>query len=419
MDRGPYRPRTLADTLRRAARTFPSILVTGPRQSGKTTLLRTEFEDSHEYVSVERPDVRERAQSDPIAFLDEHPSPVILDEIQYTPELLSYIKSRIDADRRPARFIFSGSQSFAVMKGISESLAGRIAVTTLHPFSVDEAGDAPNRGTLDELLDAVFEPVGRPPGSAGGPPVTDWLLRGGFPELRANPDVDRKLWFAGYVQTYLQRDVRDLLNVGDLDTFNRFVGCLAARNGALLNMTDLGRDLAVSGPTVRRWISVLEASHLLFLVGPYHRNFGKRLTKSPKPYFLDPGLLTFLLGIHAEEPLLHGPTIGSIFEAAVLGEWVKAFAHRGEPPSIHFWRSTGGHEVDFVIERNQRLYAIEVKATRTPLSRHADGLRRWLELAGPQARGVLACNVDAPVSLGGGVHAVPWHLGWVWPRDRS
>jgi hypothetical protein len=235
------------------------------------------------------------------------------------------------------------------------------------------------------------------------------LLRGGYPEPRFNADVDRQLWCSGYVQTYLQRDVRDLLNVGDLSTFTGFIQLCAARSGCLLNMTGLARDAGISGPTVKRWLSVLEASHLIQLVRPYHQNYGKRITKGPKLYFLDTGLLTFLLGLHQREALLQGPSFGPVFETTVVAEWVKAFAHRGEPASLYFFRSPD-LEVDLIVERNQRLYGIEVKATSTPVPRHADSLRKWLRLAGDRAQGVVACAIDAPTPLAPGVRAVPWQL---------
>jgi hypothetical protein len=411
-----YLPRMLTTVVHRALRTFPAVLVTGARQSGKTTFLRHEFSGSHRYVSLERPEVRARASSDPVAFFAEHPPPVILDEIQYAPLLLHHVKDRIDSDRRPGRWLLTGSQSFEVMRGVSQSLAGRVAVLRLEPLCVSETRRRP-LVPIDRLMQRVFGKArtrSRPGTSPAAEPVdlADWLLRGGFPEPRLHRRVDRQLWFSSYVATYLERDVRNLAQVGDLSAFGRFLSLVAGRNGGLLNMADLGRDAGVTGPTAKHWLGVLEASDIVHLLRPYHRNFGKRVRKGPKLYIIDPGLTTHLLGLHSREAVLQGPSLGGLVEAAVLGEWLKAFRCRGAHPPLYFWRSSDGHEVDFVIENEGRLYAIEVKATATPTPQHAAGLARWLELAGSEARAVLACRVDRPVGLAPGIRAVPWHLAW-------
>lgn len=412
-----YLARHLAEALRRASRTFPAILVTGPRQCGKTTLLREELGKTHRYVSLERPDVRDRAARDPVAFLDENSPPVILDEIQQAPDLLHHIKDRIDADRKPGRWILSGSQSFPLMRGITQTLAGRIAILKLAPLSVGEAAGLPAAGSLDDLLDRVFGGKSRARALAirrGFDPddTADWLLRGGYPEPRANPAVDRNLWFSSYVQTYLERDVRDLIQVGDLRDFGRFLALIAASSGRLLNFADLAREIGVTGPTAKRWLSVLEASQIVTLLRPYHRNFGKRLTKAPKVALNDPGLATWLLGLHAPEALMQGPNLGALFETAVISEWIKAIDAAGDGTTLHHWRASGGLEIDLVIERDGLLYGIEAKATATPTPQHAEPLGRWLELAGPKARGVIACRVEEPVTLRPSIRAVPWHFCW-------
>jgi predicted AAA+ superfamily ATPase len=411
----PYVPRHLSATLRRALRTFPAVFVSGPRQAGKTTLLREELARTHRFVSFERLDIRARAKNDPVAFFEENPPPVILDEIQYVPELLHFLKDRIDNDRKPGQWVLSGSQSFALMRGITQTLAGRIAILTLTPLSVTEVVGAKPPRSIDALLHHAFEGRRSASGAASEervPDAADWLLRGGYPEPRLNPEVDRKLWFAGYVQTYLERDVRDLLQVGDLHDFGRFLTLVAANTGRLLNFSDLAREIGVTGPTAKRWLSVLEASQVVHLLRPYHKNFGKRITKAPKVVVIDPGLATWLTGLHEKEAVLNGPSFGSLFETAVIAEWIKAFHDAGEPSTLHYWRSSTGLEVDLVIERNGVLYGVEVKSTATPMPQHADALAQWLALAGRKARGVLACRVDAPVTLRPGIRAVPWHLGW-------
>lgn len=402
-----YVPRGLAATIRRAARTFPVVLVTGSRQAGKTTLLREEFGRGRGYVSLERPDVRERALADPVAFLEDHEPPLILDEVQHAPELLPWIKDAVDQDRRPGRWLLTGSQSFPLMRGVSETLAGRVAVLQLDPFSTAEVAGKPG---ADPFVRAFGK--GRSSTKAEPPDLADWLLRGSYPEIRLDRRVDRELWFSSYVQTYLERDVRDLLQVADLGTFHRFLRLAASRTGQLLNLAELGREAGISGPTARRWLSVLEASHVIHLLQPHHRNFGKRMRKSPKVVWLDPGLPTFLLGLRDREALMHGPTAGALVENAVTSEWIKALRQRGDGGEAWFWRSAAGLEVDLVLERNGILHAVEVKATRTPTPRHADALAAWLELAGEGSRGVLACAIDEPRSLRPGIRAVPWHFVW-------
>lgn len=405
-------PRVMESALRRAVRTFPATLLTGARQTGKTTLLKHAFGRSHRYLSLERPDVRGRALADPVAFLAEHAPPVILDEIQRAPDLLHYLKDAIDADRRPGRFLLTGSQSLSLMQGISQTLAGRVAILELDPLSAGEALRRPAEPSMRAILRRIFgeAPPGRRLGSHGKRQMSleKWLLRGGFPEIRLRPRVDRALWLSSYVQTYLERDVRDLLRVGDLEAFGRFLGLVAARHGTLLNMADLARDAGVTGPTAKSWLSVLQASHLVYLLRPHFRNLGKRLVKSPKLYVTDPGLVTYLTGLHTFEAAMQGPSSGALIEGAVVAEWVKLFRQRGERPPLSFFRSSGGDEVDLIIEYDGRSYGLEIKATATPRPQHGEALARWLAATGSGARGAVACRVDVPVALRPGIRAVPW-----------
>ena len=408
----PYLKRHLTQTILRATATFPAVLITGARQTGKTTLLRREFGASHRYLSLERPDIRARAQADPIAFLAEADPPAILDEVQYAPDLLHYIKEDIDANRFPGRWLLTGSQHFALMHGLSQTLSGRVAVLTLDPLSTAEAEQQPAPSNMNVLLDKVFGFPAAADQPARSINLADWLLRGGFPEPRINPQVDRQLWFGSYVQTYLERDVRDLAQIADLGAFTRFLMLVGTRTGTTLNMTELSREIGVSNPTIKRWLSVLETSQTIYLLPPYYRNLGKRLRKSPKLYLIDPGLATFFLGLHAPEAVLQGPSLEALVETAVVGEWLKTCRQQGEKPNLYYWQSNTIAEVDLVIERGGVLYGVEVKATATPTPNHAEGLARWLALVGSQARGVLACRVAAPHALRPGIRAIPWHLAW-------
>lgn len=364
--------RTLAKKLRQVVTQFPVVTVTGPRQSGKTTLVRSEFPRSA-YVSLELPDQRAFALEDPRGFLAQFKRPVILDEAQRAPELFSYIQSIVDEQDHPGQFILTGSHNFLLLERVSQSLAGRCAVLHLLPFSLAE---------LTHRSPIRLETIGR-----GGLPhlsiprysLEELLFTGFYPRIH-DKGLAPQDWLASYYQTYLERDVRNVLNVGDLETFSRFVKLCAGRNGQLVNLSTLATDCGVTHTTAKRWLSVLEASFVIVLLRPYHRNFGKRLTKSPKLYFLDTGLLCFLLRVQRPEELHHHPARGAIFEGFVLSELYKNCLHRGQPPSLYFWRDASGHEVDIVIDLGREGIPLEAKSARTIVGDSFTGLAYWKQL---------------------------------------
>ena len=383
-----------------AATTLPVVTLTGPRQSGKTTLVRSAFRHLP-YLTLEEPDTRERALADPRGFLGAHPDGAVLDEVQRAPDLLSYMQGLVDDDPRPGRFILTGSQNLQLLDRVSQSLAGRTRILHLLPLSLSELearapwdpdeGGAPDDGRAAAVRRKLHAT----------------LHTGFYPRIH-DRGLDSVSWLADYRATYVERDVRQVLNVHDLETFTRFLGLCAGRNAQILNASSLAADAGIDHTTVRRWLSVLEAGFLIRLLRPHHRNFGKRLTKNPKIYFLDTGLLCSLLGIRSADDLRIHASRGAIFESFVLAELMKAYLHRGRRPPLYFWRDSSGHEVDFVIERGPQLVAIEAKSGETAPPAHFNGLSWWRRLVDdPTAPALLVYGGTSPFNHLG-LPAVPW-----------
>lgn len=349
--------RNAEKTLKELARSYPAVVVSGPRQSGKTTLTQTVFPDKP-YVSLEDPDMREFAHTDPRGFLSQYPKGAILDEVQRCPDLFSYLQTRLDADKVMGQFILTGSQQFGLISGVSQSLAGRTAKISLLPFTLHElqlAGQAPQK--LEELL---FKGL--------YPPIYDRQLKA-------------SIWHANYIDTYVERDVRQLINVRDLSTFQRFVRMCAARTGQILNLSDLAGDCGITHNTAKSWISVLEASYIIHLLQPHHKNFNKRLIKSPKLYFYDTGLAAWLLNIQTPEQLAIHPARGQLFETWVISELIKYRYHQALASNLYFWRDHKGHEVDVLIERADKLLPIEIKSGQTVARDFFDSLKKFQNIA--------------------------------------
>lgn len=394
----------------RAAREFPAVVLTGPRQSGKTTLLRRLFDRSHGYVSLEPPDLRASANADPRGFVDAHPAPVILDEAQHAPDLIVYVKERIDGARaRKGQWLLTGSQNLLLHERVSESLAGRAAIMRLLPLSLREIVGRPGAALPWESRERRNCAAARPVApSLVAPALWKVLARGCYPELHAEPDRDAAAWHASYAQTFLERDVRSLRQIGDLTQFQGFLRMLAARSGGLLSLSDLSRDLGIAVNTVKAWISVLEATDQIIILRPWFANVGKRLVKMPKVYFTDTGTLCHLVGIRDAAHAAAGPLGGTLLETAVLSEIVKTYRARGEDPRVSFYRTSTGIEVDFIVESAGRLVPIEVKLSSTPKPTMAAGIRSFREAAGEAAaEGYVVHPGEVRLPLGDGAIALP------------
>ena len=357
---------------------FPVVVLTGARQAGKTSLVRHLFPQA-DYATFDIPRDADAARLDPAAFLKRRREPLIIDEVQYVPEILRHLKAVVDRDRYPGRFLLTGSQDLSLMQGVTESLAGRCAVLSLPTLALAEV--SPN-ATPDQ--------------------VDAFCWRGGFPELWQRSGLDRDLWLGSYLATYLERDVRNVLNIGSLRDFDRFLRASAIRVGQLVSLSELARDVGIAPNTAKSWLSVLEASRQLFLLEPYHRSAGKRLIKTPKLYFSDSGLLIYLLGFPEWTAVTQHAAWGAIWENFVIGEVWKHFLNQGQRPPCWFWRTTQGEEIDLLLERGpEQFLAIECKVGLEPDGRSLKGFAALEKAYGPKAlhRGAVVCRTPASYPL--------------------
>lgn len=378
-----YQIRLIEGILSEAAGTFPAVVISGPRQSGKTTLLKN-FVKGGTFINLDDPNFRALLYEDPLDYLASLDKPVVIDEIQYMPELTQIIKILVDRDRTPGSWFISGSQQFSVMRNISESLAGRAAILTLPTFAYSE------RREKEDLV--------------------PYLLESSYPQPLLYKNVNQDLWYSSYLQTYLERDVRSLMNIDNLRDFEQFIRLLASRIAGQLNYSSLAGDLGLSVPTIKRWVSVLEAGSIIFLLPPFYKNYGKRIIKAPKVYFLDPGLVNFLIGIKNETFLLNGPMAGAIFENAMISEVVKREYAKGIKPELYYWRSQSGKEVDLIMPVEGVMTSFEIKLSSTIKPLFYKNLQYWLELSGQRNRGFLLTNCSKKMPL-------PENIGNLYWRD--
>lgn len=395
--------RAIEKQIRKYSREYPVIAVVGPRQSGKTTLVRHLFPD-YQYLSLENLDIRHRAEEDPRGFLDDHGKHLILDEVQRVPALFSYLQERVDVDDESAAYVLTGSLQFLLMEKITQSLAGRIINFHLYPFTVNELhGGAPDTG-----VDSIFSIK---PGNIkkfGNIDVYRMLFTGMYPRIH-DKQLDPGKWIENYVATYVERDIRHLVNVADLKLFENFIKICASMSGAVVNYAAISNAVGVSQPTAKKWLSLLETSGIIFILPPYFKNFKKRITKSPKLYFTDTGLLCFLLSIRNPVELQHHPLFGSIFETFIVSEFYKRLHHVGVTPPLYFWRDQTGNEIDLIVDRAEAPLPIEIKSAKTWNAKMTAGIEKWPGLAsGSTPAGLVLYRGETVVGRNAAIPAVPW-----------
>jgi len=382
-----YIKRLLTPFIKKLVTQFPVVLVSGARQSGKSTLLQRIFPD-YTYVTLDDLQARDMARTDPKLFLDFYKPPIIIDEIQHATDLLSYIKIEIDRNRKKkGQYILTGSQQFTLLADVHESLAGRLGMATLTPISIEELSAAK---------------------------VSTWIkhsLQGLYPELIADSKLEPRLWYSAYIETLLNKDIRDNLKKEHLGTYDRFIKLLATRCSQELKYQDLAKELGISILTVQSWISLLERSQVVFLLQPYYKNLGKRVVKSPKLYFLDTGLVSYLSGNTTKEIVQNGPMSGALFENFLVAEIYKYFANRGIKAPIYHFRDSLGLEADLLIEYEGRHLLLEFKITMTPKRQHAAGLEKIINLL-PEAKSLLVCNTKTKTPLTEQSLAINWRELW-------
>ena len=402
-----YIQRTLEAVIHSANQQFSVVMVIGPRQVGKTTLLRHLAKESRHYVTLDDPMLVALARSEPKLFLERFPPPVLIDEIQYAPELLPYIKMQVDQDHQAGQYWLTGSQQFQLMKGVSESLAGRVGIVNLLGLSQWEnrnlaAFDYPFLPEI-HLLEKKSAQVTKQTLSD----VYQAIFLGSFPAMLSNKNIDRDLFYSSYLQTYLQRDVRDLAQVGDESAFLRFLKVTAARSGQMVNFADLARDTDLSPNTAKSWLSILQTSGIIYLLEPYHNNFTKRLIKTPKLYFLDTGLCSYLTGWSDAKTLEAGAMSGAILETFVIAEILKSYWHNGLQAPFYYYRDKDKKEIDLLIVKNQMLYPSEIKKSGSPRKEAVKHFQVLNHLHQKIGAGGLICLTDQLLPITDQINAIP------------
>jgi len=393
--------RTLEKSLKEINKQFPVLLITGARQVGKTSILKHLSKDNRKYVTLDDPTLAQLAKDEPKLFLERFKPPVLIDEIQYAPNLFPYIKMHVDEYQEKGAFWLTGSQRFHLMKGVSESLAGRVGIMNLLGLSQAEINN-------NAYESSPFIPTDIKENKAISlPNLYKKIWKGSYPAIVINKELDRDVFYSSYLQTYLQRDVRDLANVGNEMSFLKFLQATAARTGQLLNLSDLAKDVSISQPTAKNWLSILEASGIIYLLKPYYNNITKRVVKTPKLYFLDTGLCSYLTNWTSSETLEVGAMSGAILETYVISEIIKSYWHNGKQESLYFYRDKDKKEIDLIIKQGDTLYPIEIKKTASPNKNMIKNFSLLEKLGMNISKGAIICLIDKHIPISVDVDAVP------------
>jgi uncharacterized protein len=380
-----YIERKLSEELNKIIKQSPVILLTGPRQCGKSTLLRKLF-PKHHYLTLDDLRVREQAINDPELFLSYNKKPLIIDEIQNAPDLLSYIKIEVDRDRSKGAYILTGSQQFDLMSGVHESLAGRMLIVNLSPFSIEEL-----------YLKSNLTP----------PLWSKICTQGLYPEPSLDTNLDSYKWYMSYLESLLNKDIKKNLREDKLGAYDQFVKLIATRTAQELVLSDLAKEIGISSQTIKTWISLLERSQIVFLLQPYYRNLGKRIVKNSKIFFIDSAIPAYLTGHRDEINIREGVMSGALFENLAITEIYKYFNNRNEKAPIYFFRDNHGLESDLVIEYKRKILFVEIKITSDPEKHHYKNLNKLLELE-PNAKGIFVCNRKESLALTNKIEAIHW-----------
>ena len=392
--------RIISNTIKKATETFPVVLITGPRQVGKTTVFEQYREAGRTYVTLDDPQVRVLAQNDPALFLQTYKTPLFIDEIQYAPQLFPYIKMVVDREKQKGMFWLTGSQQFHLMRNVSESLAGRVAILQLQGLSQAEKFHRKNPPFLPDNEEKTNHTLGINQ-------IYELILRGSYPELYANPSVDLDLFYSSYLKTYIEKDIRDLINISDESAFIKFIKVAAACTGQLLNYSNMASDVGVSVPTIKAWLSLLETSGLTFMLYPYANNFINRAVKTPKLYFYDTGLVCYLCGWVSAITLQNGAMNGAILETYVISEILKSYQYNGKSVNAYFYRDKEKKEIDLLIERNGTFFPIEIKRTASPKEGDVKSFNVLKYRNLPVGKGAIICFYENFLPLNREVNIVP------------
>ncbi len=400
-------PRTLKNHLLQASSTFPVILLTGPRQVGKTTLLKSIAQAERNYITLDDMDVRMLAQSDPALFLQRYQPPIIIDEVQYAPNLFGEIKMTVDRNQQNGQFWLTGSQKFHLMQSVTESLAGRVAILELNGFSQAEINNQaeqmrpflPGRDWLNHARQRATE--------TGLDALYHKIWRGSYPRVIAEPGISTDLFFSSYIQTYLQRDIKEIIKISSEKTFYNFVRVIAARTSQLLNYADIARDVGIDQKTAKAWLSALEASGLVYLLQPYHNNLTNRLIKTPKLYFLDTGLCAYLTKWSSSQALEAGAFSGAILETWVISELLKSYWYNGKTPYFYFYRDKDLKEIDLLIDLDNTIFPIEIKKSASPSLNAANNFSVLTKLNQTIGHGALLCLRQTDIPISTNIDAIP------------